>query len=159
MQGLHIMIREGTAAKNLRDLLPLVTCENSHRCFFVTDDRHPSDLIEEGHMDHAIRTAIGRGPLPVIAIQMATLNPARYFMLNNHGAIAPGYFADLVAFESLEQIKVRKVFKNGELRRRRRQAASGICPSARAWRCAARSTSSGWRGRSSRSRPGAARSG
>ncbi len=113
-QGLHIMLREGTAAKNLRDLLPLITCENSHRCFFVTDDRHPSDLIEEGHMDHAIRTAIAEGLSPVTAIQMATLNPARYFMLNNHGAIAPGYFADLVAFESLEQIKVRKVFKNGE---------------------------------------------
>jgi adenine deaminase len=113
-QGLHIMLREGTAAKNLRDLLPLITCENSHRCFFVTDDRHPSDLIEEGHMDHAIRTAIAEGLSPVTAIQMATLNPARYFMLNDHGAIAPGYFADLVAFESLEQIKVRKVFKNGE---------------------------------------------
>lgn len=113
--GLHIMIREGTAAKNMKDLLPLVTPENSHRCFFVTDDRHPSDLVNEGHMDHAVRAAVALGLPPVTAIQMATLNTARYFMLNEHGAIAPGYFADLVAFESLERIEVKKVFKNGEL--------------------------------------------
>lgn len=112
--GMHIMIREGTTAKNLKDLLPAVTPENSHRCFFVTDDRKPSDLIDEGHMDHIIRSAIAQGLPPMTAIQMATLNPARYFMLNHHGAIAPGYFADLVAFESLEEIKVRKAFKNGE---------------------------------------------
>jgi len=113
--GLHIMIREGTAAKNLEDLLPLITPENSHRCFFVTDDRHLSDMVEEGHMDHVVRRAIACGLPPVTAIQMATLNTARYFMLNDHGAIAPGYFADMVAFESLTEIRVKKVFKNGEL--------------------------------------------
>jgi adenine deaminase len=113
--GLHIMIREGTAAKNLEALLPLVTPENSHRCFFVTDDRHLSDLMEEGHMDHVVRRAIALGLPPVTAIQMATLNAARYFMLNNHGAVAPGYYADLVAFESLEAINVKLVFKNGAL--------------------------------------------
>lgn len=113
--GLHIMIREGTAAKNLAALLPLISPDNAHRCMFVTDDRHPSDLLEEGHMDHVVRTAIARGLPPITAIQMATLNPARYFMLNEHGAVAPGYFADLITFESLEQIDVRHVFKNGEL--------------------------------------------
>lgn len=111
--GLHVMIREGTGAKNLQDLLPLVTPENSHRCFFVTDDRHLNDLLEEGHMDHVVRRAIALGLPPVTAIQMATLNTARYFMLNDHGAIAPGYYADIVAFESLERIDVRMVFKNG----------------------------------------------
>jgi len=114
-KGLHIMIREGTAAKNLEALLPLVTPENSHRCFFVTDDRHPSDLINEGHIDHMVRKAIELGLDPVTAIQMATLNTARYFMLNEHGAVAPGYYADLVAFESLERIEIRSVFKNGIL--------------------------------------------
>lgn len=113
--GLHIMIREGTVAKNMKDLLPLITPANSHRCLFVTDDRHLADQVEEGNIDHVLRSAIKCGLSPVTAIQMATLNPARYFMLNNHGAIAPGYFADLVAFESLEKIKVRKVFKNGAL--------------------------------------------
>ena len=113
--GLHIMIREGTAAKNLEALLPLVCCENSHRCFFVTDDRHPADILEQGHMDHVIRRAIELGLSPITAIQMGTLNAARYFMLNEHGAIAPGYFADLVAFESLTKIDVKKVFKNGKL--------------------------------------------
>jgi len=111
--GLHVMIREGTGAKNLQDLLPLVTPENSHRCFFVTDDRHLNDLLEEGHMDHVVRRAIALGLPPVTAIQMATLNTARYFMLNDHGAIAPGYYADIVAFDSLERINVRMVFKNG----------------------------------------------
>lgn len=113
--GLHIMIREGTGAKNLHDLLPLVTPETSSRCMFVTDDRHPSDLLEEGHMDHMVRSAIAQGLPPVTAIQLASFNAARYFMLNNHGAVAPGYYADLVAFESLSDIKVRKVFKNGKL--------------------------------------------
>lgn len=114
-KGLHIMIREGTAAKNLEALLPLVTPKNSHRCSFVTDDRHPSDLINEGHIDHMVRKAIELGLDPVTAIQMATLNTARYFMLNEHGAVAPGYYADLVAFESLERIEIRSVFKNGTL--------------------------------------------
>ena len=113
--GLHIMIREGTAAKNLEALLPLITCENSHRCFFVTDDRHPSDILEEGHIDHVVRRAIELGLSPISAIQMGTLNAARYFMLNEHGAVAPGYFADLVAFESMTKIDVKKVFKNGKL--------------------------------------------
>ncbi len=113
--GLHIMIREGTAARNLHALLPLVTPENSHRCFFVTDDRHPSDLVQEGHIDYIVRKAVKEGLDPVTAIQMATLNSARYFMLNNRGAVAPGYYADLVVFDSLEEINITKVFKNGQL--------------------------------------------
>ena len=113
--GLHLMIREGTAAKNLEGLLPAVTAENSSRCMFVTDDRHPSDLVREGHIDHAVRKAIGLGLNPVTAIQMGTINAARYFMLNELGVVAPGYFADLVAFESLDKLDVKKVFKNGTL--------------------------------------------
>jgi adenine deaminase len=92
-----------------------VNADNSHRCFFVTDDRHPSDIVAEGHMDHAVRSAIRAGVPPVTAIQMATLNPARYFMLNEHGVVAPGCFADLIAFESLEELRIKKVFKNGAL--------------------------------------------
>jgi adenine deaminase len=92
-----------------------VTKENAHRCLFVTDDRHPSDLVVEGHMDHVLRKAIALGLDPVTAIQMATLNPARYFLLHNHGAIAPGYYADLVAFDSLERIEAQQVWKNGRL--------------------------------------------
>jgi len=113
--GMHIMIREGTAAHNLKSLLPLVTPENSHRCFFVTDDRHPGDLVREGHMNFIVRSAIELGLAPVTAIQMATLNTARYFMLNEHGAIAPGFFADMVVLGSLEAVDVKQVYKNGKL--------------------------------------------
>ena len=113
--GLHIMIREGTAARNLKALLPLITPENSHRCFFVTDDRHPSDLVSEGHIDYIVRRAVAEGLDPIVAIQMATLNSARYFMLNEHGAVAPGYFADLVVFDSLDEINIKMVFKNGKI--------------------------------------------
>jgi len=113
--GLRIMIREGSAARNLRDLLPLVTPENSRRCMFATDDRHPGDLINEGHIDHLVRTAISLGLEPVTAIQMATLNAAEYFRLNDKGAIAPGRRADLIVFEDLRDFKVEMVFRGGEL--------------------------------------------
>ena len=113
--GMYIMIREGTAARNLRDLLPLVTSKNARRCMFATDDRHPGDLIEEGHIDHLIRTAISLGLDPVTAIQMATLNPAEYFGLNDKGAIAPGRRADLIVLDNLEDFHVEMVFRGGEL--------------------------------------------
>ena len=120
--GFHVMLREGTAARNLKALLPLITSENSHRCFFVSDDRHPSDLVGEGHMDYIVRKAVNNGLSAVTAIQMATLNAARYFMLNNHGAIAPGYFADLLVFDSLEDLRIKAVYKNGRLVARDGQA-------------------------------------
>lgn len=113
--GMWIMIREGTTARNLKDLLPLVTPENSRRFLFVTDDRHPRELIEEGHIDFLVRKAIEAGLSPLLAIQMATLNAAEYFNLEGLGAIAPGYRADLVTFDHLSPLRVDKVFKDGAL--------------------------------------------
>ncbi|MDI7275303.1 MAG: adenine deaminase [Anaerolineae bacterium] len=113
--GLHIMIREGSAARNLRSLLPLVSSENARRCFFITDDRHPLDLVREGHIDHLLREAIGAGLPPVTAIQMATLNTAEYFGLHDRGAVAPGRRADLVVFSDLQQIRPEMVFRGGRL--------------------------------------------
>ncbi len=113
--GMYIMLREGTAAKNLSDLMPLVTLENERRCLLVTDDRHPNDILEEGHIDFLVRTAIKKGMPPLSAIRMATLNAAEYFRIDRTGAIAPGYFADLVAFDSLTDIQPRRVYKDGQL--------------------------------------------
>jgi adenine deaminase len=113
--GMWIMIREGTAARNLEDLLPLVTPENSRRFLLVTDDRHPRELLEEGHIDSIIRKAIHLGLSPILAIQMATLNTAEYFRLEGLGAIAPGYRADLVTFDHLSRIRITRVFKDGVL--------------------------------------------
>jgi len=113
--GMHIMIREGSVTKNLRDLLPAVTRDNLPRCFFVTDDRHPKDLLEKGHIDHMVKMAIREGLDPVSAIRLATINTAQYFRLKDLGAIAPGYVADLVVVDSLKRFKVRKVFKSGRL--------------------------------------------
>ena len=113
--GMWIMVREGTTARNLRDLIPLVTPKNSRRFLFVTDDRHPKELLEEGHIDSMVRQAIRWGTDPILAIQMATLNPAEYFRLDDLGAIAPGYLADIVSFDHLGRFQIKKVFKNGEL--------------------------------------------
>ena len=113
--GMYIMIREGSVTKNLRDLLPAVTRDNLSRCFFVTDDRHPKDLLEKGHIDHMIKMAVREGLDPVSAIRMATINTAQYFGLTDLGAIAPGYVADLVVVDSLKRFNVKAVFKNGRL--------------------------------------------
>src|SRR4030042_6455444 len=99
--GMWIMIREGTTARNLRTLIPLVQPKNSRRFLFVTDDRHPKDLLEEGHINSMVRQAIRWGMDPILAIQMATLNAAEYFRLDDLGAIAPGYRADVVTFDHL----------------------------------------------------------
>jgi adenine deaminase len=113
--GMWIMIREGTTARNLRSLLPLVNCKNSRRFLFVTDDRHPKELLEEGHIDSMVRQAIRWGTDPIIAIQMATLNAAEYFRLDDLGAIAPGFRADIVSFDHLGRFQIKKVFKDGNL--------------------------------------------
>jgi len=113
--GMHIMIREGTGTKNLRDLLKIVKKENLHRCMFVTDDRHPHDILEEGHINFMIRTTIEYGIDPVSAIRMATLNTAEYFGLRKLGGITPGNLADMVVVEDLKKFDIKQVFKNGKL--------------------------------------------
>jgi adenine deaminase len=113
--GMWIMIREGTTARNLKDLLPLITPKNSRRFFFVTDDRHPKELLEEGHINSMVKKAMQWGIDPILAIQMATLNAAEYFRLDDLGAIAPGYRADIVTFDSLTRFRIKKVFKDGVL--------------------------------------------
>lgn len=113
--GMHIMIREGSAAKNLKELLKIVTPVNSRRFFFVTDDRHSSDLLKEGHINYLIKMAINQGLDPVMAIQMATINPALYFRLAWRGAVALGYHADLVVVDDLKKFNVVQVFKEGRL--------------------------------------------
>ena len=112
-KGMYIMIREGSTAKNLEELIQIVTPANACRCMFVTDDCHPADLITKGGVDHCIRKAIRLGLDPVIAIQMATINPAQYFPLPGIGAIAPGYLADLVVIEDLNEFRINQVFKAG----------------------------------------------
>ena len=115
INGMWIMIREGTTTRNLRDLIPLVTSKNARRFLLVTDDRHPKELLEEGHINSMIRQAIRWGTDPILAIQMATLNAAEYFKLDDLGAIAPGYRADIVTFNHLERFQIKKVFKDGIL--------------------------------------------
>lgn len=113
--GMHIMMREGSLTKNLRDLLPVITPDNISRCFFVTDDRHPKDILEEGHIDFMVRTAIEAGIKPVSAVRLATINCAEYFKLDKLGAIAPGYIADVLVLGSLNKFRVGMVFKRGKL--------------------------------------------
>jgi adenine deaminase len=124
--GMYIMIREGTAAKNLRSLLPLVNSENSRKFILVTDDRHLEDIFREGHIDYLIRVAIKLGVDPIRAIQMATINTAEYFGLKNLGAIAPGYDADMVVFEDMKKPKISKVFKKGKLVAKNQVIESGV---------------------------------
>jgi len=111
--GMRIMIREGTAAKNLDDLLPLVNEVNSRRFLFVSDDRHPSDILREGHIDSMVRRAVRAGLDPIVAIQIASLNAAEYFGLRDLGAIAPGRRADIVVLDDLDNLEVQKVLKDG----------------------------------------------
>lgn len=111
--GMHIMIREGSQAKNLGALLPLVSPATAAHCSLVTDDLHPHDLMQKGHMNHLIDLAVTQGLDPVMAIRMATFNTARYFGLKNRGAVAPGYQADVLVLCSLDPVVVTTVFKKG----------------------------------------------
>jgi adenine deaminase len=104
-RGMSIWIREGTAAKNLDDLLPLVSATNSERFAFATDDRHPWDLLTHGHVDHHVRRAIALGLDPVLAFRLASLSCARHYGFRDRGAIAPGFRADLITFESLDDVR------------------------------------------------------
>lgn len=114
-RGQYIMIREGTAAKNMDALMPLFQEPYCSRCMLVTDDKHPDDLLHSGHIDYNIRKAIQAGAAPTIAVKMATLIPAQYFGLKQHGAVAPGYLADLIVVSDLEHFTVEQVYKNGTL--------------------------------------------
>ena len=111
--GMHIMIREGTQAKNLATLLPLVETASLRQCSLVTDDLHPHDILHQGHLDAVMSLAIRRGLEPLQAIAMTTLNTARYFFLPDRGAVAPGYRADLVLLSSCDPVRVAHVFKDG----------------------------------------------
>ena len=112
--GQFIMIREGTAAKNLEALMPLIRSEKYFdRCMFCTDDKHPSDLLEKGHIDYICREAVAMGADPIRTVQVACLHAARYFLLNNRGAIAPGYLADFAVVEDLKDFHVVTVYKKG----------------------------------------------
>ena len=111
--GMHIMIREGTQAKNLSDLLPLVNAMTLRQCSLVTDDLHPHDIMRNGHLDRVMSLAIAQGLDPLWAIAMVTINTARYFGLRDCGAVAPGYRADLVLLSSLNPVRVEAVFKGG----------------------------------------------
>ncbi len=113
--GMYIFLREATNARNLRDLLPLVTPANHRRLCFCTDDRQPGDLLDEGSIDMMVRTAIDAGVDPITAIRMATLNTAEYFRLHDRGGIAPGKRADLIVCDDLQRPEARLVFVGGRL--------------------------------------------
>ena len=114
--GQFIMIREGTAARNLEALIGLIQSEKCFdRCMFCTDDKHPSDLLEKGHIDYICREAVRLGADPIRTVQVACLHAARYFLLNNRGAIAPGYLADFAIVENLTDFNVVTVYKKGKL--------------------------------------------
>lgn len=113
--GQWIMIREGTASKNLNALLPLCKEPYASRCMFATDDRHINDIVNDGYIDSILRTAINEGVSPVVAYKMASFHTASYFHLKDRGAIAPGYIADLVLLEDLASVSIHSVYKNGVL--------------------------------------------
>ncbi len=113
MAGMHIFIRQSTGARNLQDLLPVVTPHTLNRMMWCTDDRDPRDLLSLGHIDSIVREAIAAGVDPVQAIQMATLNPAEYYGLYHLGAIAPGRQADLVVFSDLMAPVIEQVYFKG----------------------------------------------
>ena len=113
--GQYIMIREGTAARNLEALMPLLTSQYVDRCMFCTDDKHPNDLLEKGHIDYIVKKAISLGADPIVAVKAACHNAARYFLLNNRGAIAPGYLGDFVIIDDFQHFEIEMVYKRGIL--------------------------------------------
>ena len=112
-RGQYIMIREGTAARDLDALLPLLTPKYYTYCMFCTDDKHPNDLLEKGHIDYIVRRAIRAGVDPIVAVKCASHHAARYFLLNNRGAIAPGFLADFVLIDDFDSFRILEVYKKG----------------------------------------------
>jgi adenine deaminase len=113
--GMHILLREGSTERNLEHLLPLINAHNSQNCSFATDDKLAGDLVNEGHIDHAVRKAIKGGVPPITALQIATINTARHYRLHNLGAIAPRYWADFIVFDDLKNFRIRQTWKKGVL--------------------------------------------
>ncbi len=113
--GFFVLVREATAARNLRDLLPAITPANAARFAFATDDRHPADLLDEGSIDHLVRLAVANGLDPILAVRMATLHAAEAFGLRDRGAVAPGRRADLAVVDTLESFRVLRVYAGGRL--------------------------------------------
>ena len=113
--GMYVAIREGTAARNLEVLIKGINSHTKQQCMFCTDDKHPEDILKEGHIDYNVKRAIELGIDPITAIQMATINPARCYNLRDIGAIAPGYDADLIVFDSFESFEIQEVYKKGRL--------------------------------------------
>lgn len=112
--GQYIMIRDGTAARNLEALAPLLTPQYAARCVFCTDDKHPSDLLEKGHMDYILRQAVSKyGADPILAVKAASFQAAQLFGLKDRGAVAPGYRADLAVVDNLATFRVERVFCGG----------------------------------------------
>ena len=114
-RGQFIMIREGTAARNLEALMPLLTGKYADRCMFCTDDKHPNDLLEKGPIDYIVKKAISLGADPITAVKVACHNAARYFLLNNRGGISPGYLADFVIIDNFQDFNIEQVYKKGVL--------------------------------------------
>ncbi|MEO0092419.1 MAG: adenine deaminase [candidate division WOR-3 bacterium] len=113
--GMYIMIREGSAAKNLSALFHLINMRNSRRLMLVSDDKHPDELLSEGHLNATLRKAVKLGLDPITAIQMVTINPAEYFRLYNRGIIAGGKLADMLIVDNLNDFNVAMVIKNGKI--------------------------------------------
>lgn len=113
--GMYIAIREGSAARDLAALIPHITPHNERRCTLCTDDKHPCDILKEGHIDFNIRKAVSLGLDPITAIKMATLNTAECYGLPNRGAIAPGYRADLIVFDDFDSFTIKQVYQSGRL--------------------------------------------
>ena len=114
-KGFNVLVREGSAAKDLIAILPAITKKNSTRFSFCTDDKHLDELVTEGTIDHAVRLAIKNGLDPLIAIQMATINNAHCHRIENKGAVAPGYIADLLVVDDLHDLTIDRVIKNGKI--------------------------------------------
>ncbi|MGC5328847.1 adenine deaminase [Brevibacillus sp. SYSU BS000544] len=114
-RGMYLLIREGSAAKDLDSLIPVITEKNARRCLFCTDDKHLDDLLEEGSIDHNVRLAIKRGVDPLLAIQIASLHTAECYGLRHKGAIAPGYEADFILLDDIDTVTISEVYKAGEL--------------------------------------------
>lgn len=113
-KGQWLMIRQGTAARNLEALLPLFDEPYCHRCLLVTDDKHPADILSHGHIDSIIRQAVSLGKSAITGIQMATIQAAQCFGLKNVGAVAPGYRADIAVLDDLDSVSVCDVYFSGE---------------------------------------------